>query len=125
MHNILLHDMHLDLSSLSLNIVCRLAMKQLLAEAIGIEKLTKSILGTNDNNHNHYVGAAELNLLAQRMQSIEGAPFTSEELQYRFRQGKTQNLVHLADVVRRLYTKVGGRMSKVLSNCRIGSKHRR
>lgn len=76
--------------------------KKLLAESIGIEKLTKSILRT-DVNKDHHVGDAELSLLAQRIESIEGVPFTSKEMCERFRQEETRSLRMLADVVRTLY----------------------
>lgn len=76
--------------------------KKLLAEAIGMQKLTKCILQT-DANKDHHVGEAELSLLAHRIELVEGVPFTTDELFNRFRLEENQNLRNLADVVRRLY----------------------
>jgi len=76
--------------------------KKLLAEAMGLEKLTKSILRT-DVNSDHYVGDAELSLLSNRLELIEGVPFTSQEMIDRFRLEEEQNLRTLADLVRTLY----------------------
>mmetsp|Transcript_41263 Transcript_41263/g.74375 ORF Transcript_41263/g.74375 Transcript_41263/m.74375 type:complete len:301 (+) Transcript_41263:101-1003(+) len=78
--------------------------KKLLAEAIGLENLTRNILRT-DINKDHYIGDAELSILAQRIELIEGVPFTSEEMRERFRQEErqTRSLTKLCDVVRTLY----------------------
>mmetsp|Transcript_35114 Transcript_35114/g.74902 ORF Transcript_35114/g.74902 Transcript_35114/m.74902 type:complete len:305 (+) Transcript_35114:166-1080(+) len=79
--------------------------KKLLAEVIGLEKLTKSILST-DPDRDHYIGDAELALLARRIESIEGVPFTSDEVCERFRrgeEGEARSLRNLADAVRILY----------------------
>lgn len=73
-----------------------------MAEAIGIEKLTKSILRT-DIDRDHYIGDAELALLAQRVESVEGIPFSREEVCERFRMEETRSLTNLANVVRSLY----------------------
>mmetsp|Transcript_19665 Transcript_19665/g.42750 ORF Transcript_19665/g.42750 Transcript_19665/m.42750 type:complete len:113 (+) Transcript_19665:228-566(+) len=69
---------------------------------MGLEKLTKSILRT-DVNSDHYVGDAELSLLSNRLELIEGVPFTSQEMIDRFRLEEEQNLRTLADLVRTLY----------------------
>ena len=76
--------------------------KQLLAEAIGIVELTQSILRTDDDR-DHHVGDAELMLLSKRVESIEGIPFTKQELCNRFKLEETRTLRTLADVVRTLY----------------------
>lgn len=75
---------------------------KLLAEAMGIEKLSQSILRT-DANRDHIVGDAELSLLAHRVESIEGVPFTCEELCDRYKLEEVRNLRTLTDVVRTLY----------------------
>ena len=75
---------------------------QMLAEAVGIVELTKSILNT-DINSDHHVGDAELSLLAHRVESIEGVPFSCEELCEQYKKEEVRNLRTLADVVRRLY----------------------
>lgn len=74
---------------------------------MGIQKLTRSILET-DADGDHYVGNAELCLLAQRIGSIEGVPFESDELRDRFkerskREEGARTLRNLADTVRILY----------------------
>lgn len=76
--------------------------KQLLAEAIGIVELTQSILRT-DADGDHHVGDAELMLLSKRVESIEGIPFTKQELCNRFKLEETRTLRTLADVVRTMY----------------------
>ncbi len=56
-----------------------------------------------DTNKNHIVGDAELNLLAYRIQSIEGVPFTGREMIERFGNSRKRNLTSLVDVVQELY----------------------
>ena len=75
---------------------------QQLAEAIAFETLIKSVLDT-DSNSDHFIGDAELNLLAYRLESIEGVPFTGQEMCDRFSRAKARSLSNLADVVRNLY----------------------
>jgi len=75
---------------------------KLLAEAMGIEKLTQCILRT-DVNRNHFVGDAELTLLAHRVELIEGVPFTCEELCDRYKLEDVRTLRSLTDVVHSLY----------------------
>ena len=73
-----------------------------MAEAIGIEKLRKNILST-DVNKDHYVGDAELSLLATRIEINDGIPFSSDELCNRFKLEETRNLRTLADAAQTLY----------------------
>ena len=61
-----------------------------------------SILKT-DIDGNHFIGEAELNLLAFRLESIDGVPFTGKEMIERFSYVETRSLVALVDVVRELY----------------------
>ncbi|KAL7528491.1 hypothetical protein ACHAWF_004061 [Thalassiosira exigua] len=76
--------------------------KKQLAEAIGLQKLIKSILIT-DANRDHRVGDAELSILTQRIQLIEGVPFTSEEVCERFGMLESKSLRNLAEVVQTLF----------------------
>eukprot|EP00585_Thalassiosira_rotula_P008583 CAMPEP_0196157888 /NCGR_PEP_ID=MMETSP0910-20130528/44855_1 /TAXON_ID=49265 /ORGANISM="Thalassiosira rotula, Strain GSO102" /LENGTH=135 /DNA_ID=CAMNT_0041422653 /DNA_START=390 /DNA_END=794 /DNA_ORIENTATION=+ len=78
--------------------------KKLLAEAIGIEKLTRSILQT-DVDKDHFIGDAELSLLSHRIESVEGVPFTSADVceQFRREEEKDRTLRRLAEVVQHLY----------------------
>ena len=69
---------------------------------MGIEKLTQCILRT-DVNRNHFVGDAELTLLAHRVELIEGVPFTCEELCDRYKLEDVRTLRSLTDVVHSLY----------------------
>jgi len=65
-------------------------------------ELTQSILRTDDDS-DHHVGDAELMLLSKRVESIEGIPFTSQEMCNRFKLEEARTLRTLADVVRTLY----------------------
>mmetsp|Transcript_4954 Transcript_4954/g.10842 ORF Transcript_4954/g.10842 Transcript_4954/m.10842 type:complete len:309 (-) Transcript_4954:2823-3749(-) len=77
--------------------------KKQIAEAIGLQKLTKLLLQT-DIDRDHWVGDAELSILAQRIDGIEGIPFTKEEMCKKFqREKEDRSLQNLADVVRNLY----------------------
>ncbi|KAL9185505.1 hypothetical protein ACHAXT_003282 [Thalassiosira profunda] len=78
-----------------------LFQKKQLAEAIGLQELTKSILSTDQRDH--FVGEAELSLLAQRIESIEGVPFRTGEVCQRFRQEEEQTLDNLADLCTLMY----------------------
>jgi hypothetical protein len=75
-----------------------------LAEAIRVEELIKSILKTDDDSH-HIVGDTEFNILSKRIQSIDGVPFTLQELSCRFKRQSMEErtLRSLADVLLLLY----------------------
>ena len=75
---------------------------QQLAEAMAFETLLKSVLQT-DTNGDHFIGDSELNMLAFRLQQIEGVPFSAEQLCTRFASWPTKNLRSLVDCVRTLY----------------------
>lgn len=62
----------------------------------------KSVLQT-DKDGDHFIGDAELNMLAYRLEQIEGVPFTAQELCIRFNRWTTKNLRTLVDCVRQLY----------------------
>lgn len=49
------------------------------------------------------MGDTELKILALRVESVEGIPFTSQELRERFRKEEDRSLRNLADTVRTLY----------------------
>ena len=67
-----------------------------------MQQLINSILKT-DSDRDHYVGDSELLLLSHRLESIEGVPFTSDEMCERFRRGEGRSLRDLADTARGLY----------------------
>ena len=73
-----------------------------MAEALAFETLLKSVLQT-DKNGDHFIGDSELNMLAFRLQQIEGVPFTAEQLCTLFARWPTKNLRSLVDCVRTLY----------------------
>jgi hypothetical protein len=75
---------------------------QQLVEAIALQDLLSSVIQT-DMNGDHFIGDSELNMLAFRLQQIEGVPFTGEELCTRFAKWPTRNLRSLVDCVRTLY----------------------
>ncbi|KAL3784191.1 hypothetical protein HJC23_001390 [Cyclotella cryptica] len=76
--------------------------KKQLAEALAFENLLRSVLRT-DTDGDHFIGDSELNLLAYRLEQIEGVPFTAQELCTRFNRWTTKNLRTLVDCVRTLY----------------------
>lgn len=69
---------------------------------MAFENLLTSVMQT-DNNGDHFIGDSELNMLAYRLEQIEGVPFTSQELCVRFNRWGTKNLRALVDCVRTLY----------------------
>ena len=75
-----------------------------LAEAIRVEELIKSILETDDDSH-HIVGDAEFNILSKRIQSVDGVPFTLQELTNRFKRQSMEErtLRSLVDIVIMLF----------------------
>lgn len=76
---------------------------QQMVEAIALQDLLSSVIQT-DMNGDHFIGDSELNMLAFRLQQIEGVPFSGEELCTRFaRWPGTKNLRSLVDCVRTLY----------------------
>ena len=58
-----------------------------------------------DGDSDHFVGNSELEILAHRLDLIEGVPFTSQELCHQFRLEGDQSLLKLADVFLTLYIK--------------------
>ena len=76
--------------------------RQQLAEALAFENLLRSVLQT-DKDGDHFIGDAELNVLAYRLEQIEGVPFTAQELCTQFNRWTTKNLRTLVDCVRTLY----------------------
>lgn len=73
-----------------------------MAEAIALQDLLRSVIQT-DMDGDHFIGDSELNMLAFRLQQIEGVPFTGEELCTRFARWPSKNLRNLVDCVRTLY----------------------
>lgn len=73
-----------------------------MAEATALQDLLRSVIQT-DMDGDHLIGDSELNMLAFRLQSIEGVPFTGEELCNRFARWPSKNLRSLVDCVRTLY----------------------
>jgi len=67
-----------------------------------------------DQNGDHLIGDAELNMLAFRLQQIEGVPFTGEKLCNRFAKwpGK-KDLRNLVDCIRTMY--IEGRRKQVIA----------
>jgi len=78
------------------------ATKKQMAEATAFQTLITSVL-KSDPNGDRFIGDAELNLLAKRLECIEGVPFTAKELCDSFSRWSTRNMTTLVDVVRTLY----------------------
>lgn len=78
------------------------AEKKRLAEAIGLQNLTTDIL-RSDTDRDHQVGENELALLATRLESRGGIPFTGDDLIEAFAGREDRSLRDLAGVVQELY----------------------
>ena len=76
--------------------------KKRLAEAIGLEKLTTSVL-RSDLDRDHHVGENELVLLACRLESQDGVPFSGDDLIDAFAGRESRSLRDLAGVIQELY----------------------
>jgi len=90
-----------------------------LAEAIGLQKMLTSIMRC-DGDSDHFVGNSELEILAHRLDLIEGVPFTSQELCHQFGLEDDQSLLKLADVFLTLYIKK--RREQVATNAKEGPR---
>jgi hypothetical protein len=73
-----------------------------MVEAVAFQDLLNSVIQT-DKNGDHIIGDSELNMLAFRLQQIEGVPFTAQELCTRFAKWPGKSLLCLVDCVRSLY----------------------
>ena len=94
-------------------------LSQRLAEAIGLQKMLTSIMRC-DGDSDHFVGNSELEILAHRLDLIEGVPFTSQELCHQFGLEDDQSLLKLADVFLTLYIKK--RREQVATNAKEGPR---
>lgn len=90
-----------------------------LAEAIGLQKMLTSIMRC-DGDSDHCVGNSELEILAHRLDLIEGVPFTSQEMCHQFGLKDDQSLLKLADVFLTLYIKK--RREQVAANAKEGPR---
>ena len=73
-----------------------------------------------DGDSDHCVGNSELEILAHRLDLIEGVPFTSQELCHQFGLEDDQSLLKLADVFLTLYIKK--RREQVATNAKEGPR---
>lgn len=94
-------------------------LSQRLAEAIGLQKMLTSIMRC-DGDSDHCVGNSELEILAHRLDLIEGVPFTSQEMCHQFGLKDDQSLLKLADVFLTLYIKK--RREQVAANAKEGPR---
>jgi len=82
---------------------CKLTIpKKRLAEAIGLQMLTTTVL-RSDHDRDHHVGDNELELLACRLEARGGVPFSGDDLVEAFAGRESRSLGDLVGVVQELY----------------------